>query len=141
MHIKKHKGDVGLTCAMAELTKQEINVSIPISEHLKYDLIAEKDGVLKRVQVRHAKAINGSMSVKLRSIWSNRAGNHVVVRKKGDFDILAAYCPETGKTYFIDDASFDCESTITFRIASVRESGGGISRMSEDFVDCSRFFV
>lgn len=140
MHIKKHKGDIGLTCVMAELTKQEINVSLPLSEHLKYDLIAEKGGVLKRVQVRYTTVSNGSMRIKLKSVWSNQAGVHVVNRKKGDFDILAAYCPNTGKTYFIEDSTFDCGNSITIRINPAKGVGGGIRREAEDFVDCARFF-
>lgn len=141
MHIKKHKGDIGLVCSIAELTKQEINVSLPVSDHLKYDLIAEMNGVLKRVQVRYTKLVNGVMQVKLKSVWSNQAGVHVVTRKKGDYDILAVYCPDTGKTYFMADKSFSCGSAVTLRVNQAKGRGGsGSIRMADDFLDCSGLF-
>jgi hypothetical protein len=48
------------------------HVSLPISEHLKYDLIAEKNGVCKRIQVKFTTAKNGILNIKLKSVWSNK---------------------------------------------------------------------
>ena len=141
MHVKKHKGDVGLVNAIAELTQQEIAVALPISDHLKYDLVAERNGILKRVQVRYTRLSDGKMNVKLKSVWSNQAGVHVSRRRQGDFDILAVYCPETHKTYFVADDSFDCGSTMTLRVEPSKGVGGsGEVRMAENFVDCRKLF-
>jgi hypothetical protein len=39
-HHTKDKGDIGLACAMADLVKHDIQVALPMSEHLPFDLIA-----------------------------------------------------------------------------------------------------
>ena len=44
MHDKKAKGDKGVALAIADLTLQDCNVLIPLSEHSKYDLAIEING-------------------------------------------------------------------------------------------------
>ena len=75
---KKQKGDIGLTKTIADLTSNQVNVSLPIAEHLKYDLVAESKGKLLRVQVRYTSESKGTnlLRVKLRSSWANKKGNH-----------------------------------------------------------------
>ena len=53
-HPTKNKGDIGVAQIIADLMKNGIQVCLPISEHLPFDLIAiSPDGhFLKRVQVK-----------------------------------------------------------------------------------------
>src|SRR5688572_4944057 len=39
-HHTKDKGDIGLTSVMADLVRHDIQVALPISEHLPFDLVA-----------------------------------------------------------------------------------------------------
>lgn len=39
-HHTKDKGDIGLGCVIADLLKHDIQVALPVSEHLPFDLIA-----------------------------------------------------------------------------------------------------
>jgi hypothetical protein len=100
-HVKKQKGDIGVTQIIADLTAQLWNVSLPITEHAKYDLIAEKNGIMIRVQCRFTTAKNGALEVKLASCWSDKNGCHVVTRQQSDYDVLGVYCPETDRCYYV----------------------------------------
>jgi len=140
MYTKKEKGNVGLVKAIASLTVQKIHVSIPIEEDLKYDLIAEKNGICKTIQVRYCTPSKGALAVKLKSVWSNKKGNHIVVRQKGDFDILAVYCPSNDKVYFIDDKDFKNTTVIYFRLSKPKGGNQHKIRMAEDYLKCDKLF-
>lgn len=141
MYTKKEKGDIGLAEAIACLVKNGIYVSIPMSEHLKYDIIGEKNGVCKRIQVRFTTPkINGVMEVKIRSVWSNKKGSHVLKRNIGDFDILAVYCPQNNKTYFIDDVAFNNATSINLRLRENAADNNSKSRWAEDFENCIKLW-
>ena len=133
MHIKKEKGDLGVVYAIAEITSQGWCVSLPISEHRKYDLIAEKDGVYKRVQVRYTTPKNDALQVKLRSIWNDKHGTHFTKRKSGDFDVLAVFNPHDKCTYFVSDDNFSNENAITLRMTKPKNCQVKKIRMAEDF--------
>lgn len=135
MHEKKVKGDIGVAKVIAEATSQLWNVLLPLSEHQQYDLVLEKDGELKRVQVRYT-SINkfGTISVKLRTSWADKNGTHNRSREKNDYDILAVYCPGTEKVYFIDAANFNNTAAINLRVSEAK-SGQRIGiRMADDYL-------
>ena len=140
MNTKKEKGDIGLSKAIASLVLQKIHVSIPISEDLKYDLLGEKDGIIKRVQVRFSTPVNDILPVKLKSSWSNRQGVHINKRKQGDFDILAVYCPKNDNVYFVDDSEFTNTTSINIRLKDRKQRNQHPARFAEDFIDCTRYF-
>lgn len=135
MSITKEKGDIGLTKIIADLTENNINVSIPIAEHLKYDIIIEKDSKMFRVQARYSKADknNSYIQVKLKSVWSNKSGSYSVNREKGDYDILAIYCPYTNKCYYLSDEEFDPGAAINLRLTPPKTKNGGVIRMAKDY--------
>ena len=137
MYSKKEKGDIGLVKTIANFTEERVHVSLPISEHLKYDLIAEKDGICKRVQVRFTTENNGTLSVKLKSVWSDRKGNHILKREKGDFDILAVYSPSNDKVYFVDDKSFENSTAICLRLKKSTGNNHHTIRNAEDYENCN----
>lgn len=140
MHNTKEKGDIGLTEAIAEFTRNAFHVSLPLSEHLKYDMIAEKEGFLSRVQVRYTSlSKDRKINVKLQSSWSNKAGNHFNPRVKGDYDILAIYCPQTKQCYFIADQEFESTKGIVLR-PYIKEQKQKNIRIAEDYVSCDRAF-
>lgn len=139
MHIKKQKGDIGLTMAIAEFTKANFHVSLPIAEHLKYDLIVEKNDILCRVQVRYTSKKGGVVPIKLASAWSNSKGCHSVKREIDDFDILVCYCPDTDKCYFVANKEFDARRTLTLRIDNSLISNLSI-REAKKYESCDRSF-
>ena len=84
MRSTQRKGDYAATRAIASLTRFGFDVSIPITESASYDLIAEKDGVVKRVQVRYT----SNKEVDLRRIHSNSRGYIVKKTVVNSYDWL-----------------------------------------------------
>ncbi len=72
-------------------------VSFPISENTQYDLIIEKNGKMKRVQVKTVVPKNGVMIINCRS--SNNWD--VINYSKKDFEILAAVDIISKNIYYI----------------------------------------
>ncbi len=115
-------------------------MSIPVEEDLKYDLIAERNGICKRVQVRYTTPRNNILRVKLRSCWANSKGVHTINRKQGDFDILAVYCPTNNIVYFIDDKEFDNSTGINFKLLESEKKNQYKSRMENEYIDATKLF-
>jgi len=103
MSKTKEKGDKGLGHVISGLLDQEWHVAIPISEHLRYDLIAEKNGNMKRVQVKYCTERSGVVEVPLRSIWTGRNKVHKTLRRGMEYDVLAVYIPIHNIICYISD--------------------------------------
>lgn len=88
MNTKK-QGDIGEARAIYEYTKLGHVVCAPLCDSAKYDLIVEKDGIMKRVQVKTSSYIrNGGFVIIVATTGGNSSRNYVVPRKEGDFDDL-----------------------------------------------------
>ena len=70
----KEKGNSGLGMAIAYFTTNGYTVSIPLNDTQDYDLVVERDGKLKTVQVKSTgcKTKNGNYQVALKSCGGTR---------------------------------------------------------------------
>lgn len=134
MHERKMKGDIGVAKAIAELTVSAFNVAIPLSEHQKYDLLAEKNGEVYRIQVRYSTASNGVIRVKLKSCWNDRSGTHYIKKKMGDYDLLVIYCPDTDKCYFVREEEITQTDVFSLRFDSPKNNQKTGIRKAEDYL-------
>lgn len=132
-HTLKHKGDIGVTKVIADATFQGWNVSIPLSEHLSYDLLLEKDGKSERTQVRYTAASKGCLNVKLTSSWADKRGNHTKKRQLEDFDILAVYCPDNDQLYYLRSKEFQNGRSLSLRLTPSKNGQRKGIRMAERF--------
>lgn len=114
MHEKKYKGDVAVAQVIARLTEIGWTVGILITEHAKYDLLAEKDGKTHTVQVRHCSG-EEAVSIKLSNSWADKKGNHTRYREKGDYTLLAVYVPRKGVFFIKDEDIGDNSKSINLR--------------------------
>ena len=60
----KQKGNAGLSIAIAYFGTNNYTVSLPLNDTQWYDLIVEKDGVFKTVQVKFTASKNQEISLK-----------------------------------------------------------------------------
>jgi len=54
MAITKQKGDIAEAYVIYALRQKGFNVLVPWGEDNRYDLVSEKNGVFKRIQVKYA---------------------------------------------------------------------------------------
>jgi hypothetical protein len=94
-HHTKDKGDEGLGQVIADLMTNSVQVAVPLSEHLPFDLIAiGEHGAMRRVQVRYRASAEASLlRCELVGSWADRHGTHKRAFDASAIDVLAIYCP------------------------------------------------
>lgn len=107
------QGTLGLTYAIAYLTKLGYTVSIPLVDNQNYDLVCDIDGKLNRVQVKSTRVIkNKNYVVQLKSVRSNRTKNSIVHFNSNSIDYLLIVT-DNGEIYFIPTSNVDSKSTLS----------------------------
>jgi Protein of unknown function (DUF3257). len=136
VNVCADKGDVGVAYTIARLTELGWTVGVLLTEHARYDLLAEKNGKFIKVQVRYVVSEKDRIPVKLVSKWRTSSGNKRIVRQQGDYDILAVFCPCTKKVYFVSEQELGTNLTgITLRLKPTNKANGRKVRMADDFLE------
>ena len=140
-HHTKDKGDIGLGFILADLMDHDIHVALPISEHLPFDCIAiSSDLQMKRVSVKFRNMHKNTLSVKLKSVWSDRHGTHIKIHDKTSYDCIAVYCPNTRSCYYVrmdEIEGFD----LLLRISPAKNHQVKHIKYAEDFANPERIFA
>jgi hypothetical protein len=85
----KKQGDIGEARAIYEYTKLGYVICAPLCDSAKYDLIIEKDGTMRRVQVKtSSQAREGGFIIELSTCGGNQSRNSRTPRLRGDYDEL-----------------------------------------------------
>ena len=139
-HHTKDKGDQGLGYIIGDLVRSGIQVALPISEHLPFDLVAvSEEGILRRVQVKYRAADRGAVECRLGSFWADRNGTHHKAFDARLYDALALYCPDPVLCCYVrvDELPTD---TVTLRIDPPKNGQAKGVRLASDFTDPHRIF-
>ena len=105
--------------AQLELTKQGWLVCLPQTEHAPFDLVAYKDGVFKRVQVKHKKKRFGSLEAR----WDKYIGF---------IDVMCLFEPEEERCYFVPLTSGN--RNVTIRVDEPKNHRRKGIRLASDFL-------
>jgi hypothetical protein len=89
---------------------------MPYGEDARYDLVSEKRGVFKRIQVKHVTPKNGALEVQLRSTNNYQTIHYTA----DDVDITAACNLEANRVYFIPLRELLNKSTLSLRLSECR---------------------
>lgn len=119
-HHTKDKGDIGVAKAHADLTVQGYIVLFPATEHAPFDLVAYRDGVYERVQVKYRSARSGKVEVAFRTSWADRRGTHVRPVDKAELDVVCVYCPETDECYYVRPTQYG--ASVALRVTPSRNN-------------------
>jgi len=118
MALTKKKGAIAETKVLAYLIERGFNVSIPWGEDVRYDLVSEKEGVFKRIQVKYVTPQKGRLALFLRS-----ANNWNTIKYTlENVDIIAVYDPKNDNIYFIPIKIFPKNNTLNLRIANPKNN-------------------
>ena len=103
---RKTKGRLAEIKVISYLVENEYEIYLPFSGNSKYDVIAIKNGVLKRISVKFTsvKKPSGAWSIELRQI--SRRNQHINIDKfnNKDYDLVAAYIGPIDKVVLIDSS-------------------------------------
>lgn len=148
----KLKGDIGVSQVIAHLNKQGIYCSLPISEHLPFDIIAISSNYeLSRLSVKYCTMHqNGSIAIPLKTVSHNAQGYNIKRVNFDNIDAFAVYCPNNDSVYFISVKSIYKNNSekrhnavFALRIDPVSEKFQGnfkAIRWARDFTDASVIF-
>ena len=132
MHHTKQKGDLGVLKAQLDLYEQGFTILNPVTEHAPFDLVAYKDGVFKRIQVKY-KSVDktGSLTVHFRSCWADQHGTHMKQVDKSEIDLFCVYCPDTDDCYYIDPREYN--RSVTLRVEASKNNQSKSVRFAVDY--------
>jgi len=117
---KKHQGTIGVTRTAHIYQMLGYNVSLPLGDLQKYDLVVERNGKFERVQVKTTTEKNGIIYMDLRTVSHNLKGLSIYKPTVKDFDIAAVVEMKTQNVYAVP---FDGRlRQITLRTKSARNS-------------------
>jgi len=101
---RKTKGRLAEAKVIAFLIENEYEVYVPFSNNSKYDVIAIKDNVLKRISIKFTsvKRKSGSWSVEMRQI--SRRNRYINVDKfdNNQYDLVAVYIGPKDKVILVE---------------------------------------
>lgn len=139
-HHTKDKGDSGLGFVIADLLSKNIQVALPISEHLPFDcIIISENNELLRLSVKFRKKNkNGSLYVSYKSCWNDKHGTHIKQQNKMLFDGTAVYCPDTGKCYYIRND--ETTKSFSLRLDTPKNNQRDKIKFANDFTNPQRLF-
>lgn len=118
MTDRKIKGLMNELSCQCYLTSLGYNVSVPLGEDCKYDMIADIDGMLIRIQVKSCTVHNNGIQLSLASTSLSSTGAIKRSYSKNDIDFFATYynnkmyiipieeCGNTTKTLSFEDSKY-----------------------------------
>lgn len=113
----KDKGNIGEAIVLAEFTKRQIQVAIPFGDNARYDLIAEFNGKLNKIQVKYCGQIteNDSFICPCASSTNHTTNKHLTTYDN-DVDYIAFYIASIDKLLLVPIEQLIGKKTITFRL-------------------------
>jgi hypothetical protein len=116
------KGAIAETGIVHAAIKLGIDVYRPAFEGGRYDFIFDLGGELARVQCKWACRRGEVLVIPCYSSRRAREGLRRRVYTVDEIDAIAAYCPESGRCYFIQLSRFDGRTTIQLRLTPPRNN-------------------
>ena len=131
----KDKGNIGEAIALAEFMKRGIPVSIPYGDNARYDLIADFNGKLNRIQVKYCgdEGKTGSVICRCASCTNHTTNKHYT-SYKNDVDYFVFYLAQYGKVLLVPIEIIGNKKDINFRIAPVKNNQKIGVTYAEDFL-------
>lgn len=131
----KDKGNIGEVLALAEFVKHGITVSIPYGDNARYDLIAEFNGKLNRIQVKYCnQKISDTNSISCPCASStNHTTNKHYTTYENDIDYFVFYLVEWNKLLLVPIEKIGTKKSIYFRLDVPKTTNQFSYNLVEDY--------
>lgn len=116
MENSKWKGNIGELKIATEFVKWGITISFPFGDNARYDLIADINGILKKIQIKYTDHSGENDSYSCKCVSSkNHTTNKVYDRYTEDADYLAFYLSEIDTCCLVPIEIVGNKQTFTLR--------------------------
>jgi hypothetical protein len=131
-HHTKDKGDLGVLKAQLDLFEQGYVILNPVTEHAPLDLVAYRDGVFNRIQVKY-KSVDrtDSITVHFCSCRMDKHGTHMRHVNKEEIALYCIYCPDIESCYYLDP--YDYGKSVTLRVKTPENNQQQKARLADDY--------
>lgn len=130
----KDKGNIGESIVLAEFIKRGIQVSIPFGDNARYDLIAEFNGKLNKIQVKYCNQLNdtGSVSCPCASSTNHTTNKHLSTYEN-DVDYMCFYLACWDIITIVPIEQIETKKTISFRLDKPKTTNQFSVNLVEDY--------
>ena len=130
----KDKGNIGESIVLAEFIKREIQVSIPFGDNARYDLIAEFNGKLNKIQVKYCNQLSttGSVSCPCASSTNHTTNKHLSTYEN-DVDYICFYLACWDVVTIVPIEQIGTKKTISFRLDKPKTTNQFNINLVEDY--------
>lgn len=94
-------GDISEAIVRARFIQNGYIVLMPLNSGLRYDIVVEKDGIFKRVQIKTGRVLDTGI-IRFNSSSLDPKTRNSQIDYYGDIDWFAVYCPQTEKVYLMN---------------------------------------
>ena len=133
----KDKGNIGEAIILGEFVKRNIQVSIPFGDNARYDLIADFNGKLNKIQVKYCNqkvTENDSIICPCASSYNHTTNKHLSSYKE-DVDYMAFYLADWGCSLLVPIQVIGTRKSITFRKTPPSNNQSNINLIEDFFFD------
>lgn len=132
-HHTKNKGDLGVLKVKCDLCSKGYVILSPETEHAPFDLVAYRGKNFKRVQVKYRSVKNGAVEVSFRTTWADKNGSHIKHYDLSEIDVIAIYCPDTDKCYYLNPRNFN--KAIRLRVETPKNNQSINVKFANDYLE------
>lgn len=103
----KLKSDIAEHAVALELLKKEFNVLKPVGDRLAYDLVIEKNGSFRKIQVKSAMSNSNTYRIDTRRTQTNRRALQRKRYAERDFDFAIIFLHDINVFYILPFRDFN----------------------------------
>ena len=113
----KDKGNIGEAVILSEFVKRNIQVAIPFGDNARYDLIADFNGKLNKIQVKYCnqKTENDSIICPCASSTNHTTNKHYSTYENDNIDYMCFYLAEWNTSLIVPMSVIGSKKNIVFR--------------------------
>ena len=132
----KDKGNIGEAIVLAEFTKRGIQVSIPFGDNARYDLVADFNGKLNRIQIKYCNQIteNNSVLCPCASSTNHTTNKHYTIYNN-DIDYFCFYILVWDKLVLIPIEVAGTKKSMTFRLEKPKNNNSNVNYVDDYSID------
>lgn len=123
-------GDISEMHVILAMRKRGYDVSVPLGENHRYDLVVDDGEKLSRVQVKTGRVRGDVIRYNCASSHAHRGGT--TRPYFGQIDYLAVYCPDNGKVYILPETELTA-TRAHLRLSAPRNNMRKTIRWAADF--------